>query len=127
MLQLLPTPEMGNRLIHRYFEAVHPIARCVHRPSFEAMYQSFWDCISENVEPRAPIQAVVFAAWFSAAVSLDEIRAQHEYGYAKTQIVLSMRIATEAALSRAKFLSTTSVDTLQAFVMYMVSTGVGGG
>ncbi|GAB1310446.1 hypothetical protein MFIFM68171_00656 [Madurella fahalii] len=120
LLQLLPTAEMGNRLIHRYFEAVHPIARCVHRPSFEAMYQSFWDCVRDNVEPRAPIQAVVFAAWFSAAVSLDEIRAQHEYGHTKTQVVLSMRIATETALTRAKFLSTTSVDTLQAFVMYML-------
>jgi hypothetical protein len=84
------------------------------------MYQSFWDDVRQNMEPRASIQAVVFAAWFSAAVSLDEIRAQHEYGYSKTQLILSMRIGTEAALAKARFLSTTSVDTLQAFVMYLV-------
>lgn len=112
---------MGERLIHRYFEAVHPIARCVHRPSFEATYQSFWDDVSGDMEPRAPTQAVVFAAWLSAAVSLDEIRAQREYGCSKNQLVFNMRIGTETALSKAKFLSTTSVDTLQAFVMYMVS------
>jgi hypothetical protein len=123
-LGLLPSAEFGHRLMRRYFDAVHPIARCVHRPSFEGMYASFWDDVRQNIEPRASIQAVVFAAWFSAAVSVDDgfFRDQE---CNKTQLVLHMKIGTESALSKANFLSTTRFETLQAFVMYLVSCTTG--
>ncbi len=106
--------------MRRYFEAVHPIARCVHRPSLEASYAAFWEDVRQNIEPRASVQAVVFAAWFSAAVSVDEgfCRGQE---CNKTQLVLHMKIGTETALSKAGFLSTTRFETIQAFVMYLVS------
>ncbi|KAK4202303.1 hypothetical protein QBC40DRAFT_294990 [Triangularia verruculosa] len=119
--QLLPcSREWGRRLVNRYFEAVHPIARCVHRPSFEALYQSFWDDTAQNWEPRPSVQAVVFAAWFSAAVSLDEMQAQNDFGNTKSEIVAHMKVATETALSKANFLRTTKVEAVQAFVMYML-------
>jgi hypothetical protein len=120
ILGLLPSAEFGHRLMRRYFDAVHPIARCVHRPSFEGMYASFWDDVRQNIEPRASIQAVVFAAWFSAAVSVDD-GFFRDQDYNKTQLVLHMKIGTESALSKANFLSTTRFETLQAFVMYLVS------
>jgi len=106
--------------MQRYFNAVHPIARCAHRPSLEGIYASFWADVRENIEPRPSVQAVVFAAWFSAAVSVDEgfCRGQD---CNKTQLVLHMKIGTETALSKANFLSTTRFETLQAFVMYLVS------
>ncbi|KAL2018709.1 hypothetical protein VTK56DRAFT_483 [Thermocarpiscus australiensis] len=119
-IDLLPSPALCHSLIQRYREAVHPIARCVHWPSFEGLYQSFWDDVRRNMEPRASVQAVVFAAWFSAAVSLDESRLQREHGCAKSQVVWLMKVATETALSKAGFLRTTRVDTLQAFVMYLL-------
>ncbi|KAK4193544.1 fungal-specific transcription factor domain-containing protein [Podospora australis] len=120
LLQLLPGVELGNRLADRYLTAVHPIAPCVHRPSFEVLYRAFWEEISLNYEPSASVQAVVFAAWFSAAVSLDEVTAQQHYGHTKAEIVAHMKIATETALSKANFLRTTRVETMQAFVMYMI-------
>ncbi|KAK4230489.1 hypothetical protein QBC38DRAFT_534250 [Podospora fimiseda] len=104
LLHLLPGPNIGHRLIQRYFEAVHPIARCVHRPSFEATYRSFWDHVTLNYEPPASVQAVVFAAWFSAA----------EYALPKSQMVDHMKVATETALSKANFLRTTRFETMQA-------------
>ncbi|KAK4465485.1 fungal-specific transcription factor domain-containing protein [Cladorrhinum samala] len=120
LLHLLPGPNIGHRLVHRYFEAVHPIARCVHRPSFETTYGLFWEHVNLNYEPPASVQAVVFAAWFSAAVSLDEVQAQQEYGLPKSQMVDHMKVATETALSKANFLRTTRFETMQAFVMYMI-------
>ncbi|KAK0748173.1 hypothetical protein B0T21DRAFT_343863 [Apiosordaria backusii] len=119
--QLLPgSREWGQRLVNRYFEAVHPIARCIHRPSFDALYQSFWDDIAQNWEPRPSVQALVFAAWFSAAVSLDEVQAQNDFGNTKSAIVAHMKVATETALSKANFLRTTKFETMQAFIMYML-------
>lgn len=120
LLSLLPPIELGHRLMHRYLEAVHPIARCVHRSSFEAIYTSFWEEVRQGIEPRTSVQAVVFAAWFSAAVSVDDSFCRDQ-DCSKAQLVLHMKIGTETALSKANFLSTTRFETLQAFVMYLVS------
>ena len=121
LLTFLPTRAAGDRLLQQYFGAVHPIARCVHRPSFEVQYTTFWDEVNQGYEPRASIQAIVFAAWFSAAVSMEESVINREFGFTKMNLMENMKIGTEAALSKANFLRTTRVETMQAFVMYMVS------
>lgn len=119
---LLPARQAGDYLLRQYFAAVHPVARVVHRPSFEADYQVFWSEVMENYEPRASTQAIVFAAWFSAAVSLDEAQVQQDFGLTKEALVDRFKVGTETALSKAKFLKTTRVETIQAFVMYMVGS-----
>ncbi len=126
-LSLLPTREAGDRIMRRYFTAVHPIARCLHRPSFEVEYAAFWDDVHHNYEPRASIQALVFAAWFSAVVSLDETVVNRDFGVTKAHLVEHMKIATETALSKANFLRTTKVENMQAFVMYMVGIALAPG
>ncbi|KAM7209103.1 hypothetical protein V8F20_000712 [Naviculisporaceae sp. PSN 640] len=128
LVNFLPSQTTGDKLIMRYFEAVHPIARCVHRPSFEPIYASFWDEVNQGFEPRASVQALVFAAWFSAAVSLrDDTDAAQIAGtaagglfFTRFQLIENMKVGTEAALSKANFLRTTKVETMQAFVMYML-------
>ncbi|KAF6840088.1 fungal specific transcription factor domain-containing protein [Colletotrichum plurivorum] len=117
---LLPTKEAGDRLIQQYFQAVHPIARCVHRPTFEIDYQNFWDEIYNNYEPRPSTQAIMFAAWFSAAVSMDENVVYRLFGVTKTSLIERLKSATETALGKANFLRTTRVETMQAFIMYML-------
>ncbi|AEO53530.1 hypothetical protein MYCTH_98955 [Thermothelomyces thermophilus ATCC 42464] len=119
LLELLPPRELGHRLMRRYFEAVHPIARCVHRPSLEAIYASFWNDVGHYIEPRASVQAIVFAAWFNAAVSADDTFCR-DYKCTRAQLVQHMKIATETALSKAGLLSTTRFETLQGFVMYLL-------
>lgn len=64
---------------------------------------------------------MVFAAWFSAAVAMDENAINREFGFTKANLVENMKIATEVSLSKANFLGTTRIETLQALVMYMVS------
>lgn len=120
LLTLLPAKPAGDRLLEHYFAAVHPIARCVHRPSFEAQYAGFWEELAVGYEPRPSAQAVVFAAWLSAAVALDETIINREFVCTKATLVENMKSGTEAALSKANFLRTTKVETMQAFVMYMV-------
>jgi hypothetical protein len=122
LMNYLPSRSMVDRLIAHYWEAVHLVAKAVHRPSFEKQLQKFWVNVSAGIEPRVSFQAVVFAALLSAIVSMSEHRVLAEFGVEKSTLVENFRSGTEAALARANFLRTTKLETLQAFVMYLVST-----
>lgn len=119
-IQLLPQRHVADRLLERYWVAAHPITTCVHKPTFEKQYASFWDHVTYNYEPPPPLQSLVFAAWFTAAVGLEDDVAMQHYGYTKQQLVDLMKIGTESALAKANFLRTTRVDTMQAFIMYLI-------
>lgn len=122
ILAFLPHRTTADRLMRQYFSAVHPIAPCCHRPTLESTYANFWDEINANFEPRPSMQAVIFAALFSGAVSMDENEIYRELGgFPKGNWMASLKMGTETALSKANFLRTTKVETMQAFIMYMVS------
>ncbi|OMP85869.1 putative transcriptional regulatory protein [Diplodia seriata] len=120
LLHSLPAKSMADTLLKQYWLAVHPVATTVHRPSFERQYASFWKDISNGLEPRASLQALVLAAMLSASVSLSEDTVTTEYGTTKAELVENFKEGTEAALSRANVVRTTKLETLQAFVMYLI-------
>lgn len=117
---LLPTRPAADFLIRQYFEAVHPIARCVHRPSFEDDYHDFWTSIYSNIEPRPSLQAIIFSAMFAGAVSMDDATAEREFGKPQRKIFESLKLGAETALAKANFLRTTRIETVQALVVYLV-------
>ncbi|KAI0104832.1 hypothetical protein GGR51DRAFT_221735 [Nemania sp. FL0031] len=121
ILQFMPYRAVADRLMAQYFRAVHPIAPCSHRPSMEAAYVTFWDEITGGYEPRPSTQAIIFATMFSGIISMSEEIAFHELGgYPKANWVASLKMGTETALSKANFLRTTRVETMQAFIIYMI-------
>ncbi|KAI0141087.1 hypothetical protein F4776DRAFT_661908 [Hypoxylon sp. NC0597] len=121
ILQFLPYRGAADRLMKQYFIAVHPIAPCSHRPSLEATYASFWEEINAGFEPRPSLQAIIFAAMFSGAISIDEITVFQELvAYPRSNWVATLKMGTETALSKANFLRTTKVETMQAFIIYML-------
>lgn len=73
-----------------------------------------------GIEPVSSLQAVIFAAMFSGVVSMSEETVLRDFGVPKKNLVSNFQIGTETALARANLLRTTKVETLQAFVMYMV-------
>ncbi|KAI8632303.1 hypothetical protein F5Y19DRAFT_359046 [Xylariaceae sp. FL1651] len=122
ILQFLPYRAVADRLMSQYFLAVHPIAPCSHQPSLERAYATFWEEITAGFEPRPSTQAIIFAAMFSGVISMNEDVVFHELGgYPKANWVASLKMGTETALSKANFLRTTSVETMQAFIIYMIS------
>lgn len=122
LIDFLPSRFAADRLIAQYFTAVHPVVRLVHRPSFEKEYEQFWNTVSIGLEPPASVQAIVFACMFSGVVSMDEAIIVRDFGVAKVNLIDNFKLGTETALAKANFLRTTKVETLQAFVVYMVST-----
>lgn len=119
-MDFLPTKIAADCLIQQYWVAVHYLARVVHRPTFQRRYDTFWAEIQMGIEPAGSVQAIVFAAMLSAVVSMSEDTILHDFGVAKQNLVENFQMATETALARANFLRTTKIETLQAFVMYMV-------
>ncbi|KAF2752255.1 hypothetical protein M011DRAFT_463723 [Sporormia fimetaria CBS 119925] len=116
----LPSRPIVDKLMNHYWKAVHVIARCVHRPTFERYYDRFWDELASGVEPRISFQAVLCAALLSAVISMSEAKVSTEFGVAKSDFVDNFKLAAESALARANFLRTTKLETLQAFVMYLI-------
>jgi hypothetical protein len=116
----LPSKTVADQLIAQYYNAVHHVAKIVHRPTMEAQYALFWSNIRTGSEPIPSLQAILFAAMFSAAVSMTNEQVMQRLGSTKAALVDSLRSASEMALSKANFLRTTKVDTMQAFVMYLI-------
>lgn len=121
LVDFLPSRLAADRLMKQYWECVHPIAQTVHRQTFEKEYDSFWDEVSLGIEPPNSVQSVVFAAMFSGAVSMDESTVIRDFGVPRESLVSNFKLGTETALARANFLRTTKLETLQGFVMYLVS------
>ncbi|KAH0542946.1 hypothetical protein FGG08_002715 [Glutinoglossum americanum] len=119
MAYMTPRPT-ADRLKRQYFDCVHPLAMLVHRPTFENQYERFWNSIAFGAEPPYSLQALYFAMMFSSAVSLNDEVIFREYGRTKQSVVNDFRMNTEAALSKAGFIRTTKLETLQAFVMYLI-------
>jgi hypothetical protein len=120
LIDFLPSRLAADRLIKQYFVAVHPIAQVLHRPSFNKEYDTFWDEVSLGIEPPSSVQAIVFAVMFAAVVSMDPSAIIRDFGVAKESLVDNFKLGTETALHRANFLRTTKIETLQAFILYMV-------
>ncbi|KAI9795791.1 MAG: hypothetical protein M1833_006812 [Piccolia ochrophora] len=120
LMDFLPSKSAADRLVDQYFLAVHPLARTVHKPSFELSYESFWTKVTVGIEPAASTQAVFFAAMFSGAVSMSEETILRDFGVGKQNLVDNFRLGAETALLKANFLRSTKVETLQAFVMYLI-------
>ncbi|KAK4497551.1 hypothetical protein PRZ48_012002 [Zasmidium cellare] len=120
LIDYLPSKNAADQLIAQYWHAVHYLARAVHRPTFEAQYTLFWGQIATGSEPVPAVQGIIFAAMFSAAVSMSDDQVMQRFGTARNALVDSLRSGTEQALAKANFLRTTKVDTMQAFVMYLI-------
>jgi hypothetical protein len=120
LMQYLPTKEVADRLLEQYWKAVHHMARLLHRPTFERQWSQFWNSVDVGVEPPASLQALLMATLLSAVTSMSEDIITHEYRTQKAQLLDTFRRGTESALFRANFLRTTKLQTLQAFVMYLV-------
>jgi len=124
VMSFLPSKPMADRLLVHYWESVHYMCRIVHRPSFEREYASLWETVVAGSEPKPPLQALVLATMLSAVTSMSEEDVLHEFGVAKPELLENFQRGTETALYRANFLRSTKLQTLQAFVMYLVSSAM---
>lgn len=109
-----------DKILQHYWQYVHVIAQTVHRPSFEKHYATFWHNVTARFEPRPSYQALLFAMLLSSIISMSEQAVQATFGVDKASLVTNFKQGTEAALARANLLRTTKLETMQAFVTYLL-------
>lgn len=106
------TSEMNESLLNVYHERVHALFNVLHWPSTLALFNVSNE--KEDVKPRALKSAILFT---SVCSLLD-----HELE-GRRAILNRYRQRAEEAFIDAGLLTTTSYMVLQAFVIYLVSTG----
>lgn len=115
-----PAKYSADTLMEQYWKCVHLVARTVHRPSFERLYNAFF-LDASHTQLLVSSQALMFAVSFSAIVSMDDSEYIHYFGYSRQTWPRNLQLATETLLGRAYVAQTTKSETLQAFVVYIVS------
>lgn len=120
------------RLLEYYFTNVDPVLKLLHRPTITRRYAQYLqrrmpaqnyatstgmmdDAALKNFEPLA------FMVFYAAVNSLQPSETVSEFRVEKDPLLQKYRQGLELALERADFLTTSSIEVLQAFMMLLVS------
>lgn len=116
----LPTYKELELLYYQYWSAVDPLAHIVHKPTFEGQclrYMPHWQVIETA---PASFKALLLAMCLAAAVSLPLLQAEEKLGITQQSLVDRFKTATEKALIDANFMSSVTIQNIQAFTIYLV-------
>ncbi|KAJ5942552.1 hypothetical protein N7516_002720 [Penicillium verrucosum] len=115
LTRFLPPRTAADKLMECYWDAVHPVSRVVHRPSFTQRYETLWETI-ENGYPVPPsLAAIVYSILFSASVAMSQEQISELCQTSKQDLKDNLQLGTERALGRAQLLRASKFETLQAF------------
>lgn len=118
---LLPLSRMAPQILKAYWKCAHPVARIVHKPSFEARWDMYWDLVRAYKMPPKSLQALVSAILFTGVIAMPSDEFYKRFRQEKHFWIKRLQILTANALAQAQALRSTRVETLQAFVAYLVS------
>jgi hypothetical protein len=97
---------------------VNPLTKIVHVPTLQPAMEK---AASNMQKVPSGFQALMFAICSMAVVSLTDDECKNMLGEAKTLMHKRYVAATKTALTRAKFMSTTSIVVLQALLFHVLS------
>jgi hypothetical protein len=104
------------RLFQIFSDNVLPIVRIFHTPTLTRL---FWDAVVTPDSLEKETEALMFAIYYSAVISLDSAQCAEIVGAPRSATVERYRFAAEQALARANLLNTQSVLLLQAALLYL--------
>lgn len=118
LASLHPAPYMLSKLREVYLDRVDPLLKVLHFPTF-------WSAATGALQhPQAlskSLEALMFAFYLAAGSALQEDECYSVFGMSQQALLSRYRVAARRALINARFLSTSSPNTLRAFVLFMVS------
>ncbi|KAJ5601288.1 hypothetical protein N7510_010822 [Penicillium lagena] len=112
-----PLPKVSV-LWEAYNENVAPLIVIVHRPTARNLFveaAQHPETLDKNSE------ALVFAMYLSAIVSMTPAQCMNKFGEDREIAVKRYRFAVEQALAKANFLNTQSLVLLQAAVLFLIA------
>lgn len=114
---LHPLPEQVFTLWQIFLDNVNPLSKIVHVPSLQPAIieaSSHLDKLPRNFE------ALLFAIYSTAVLSLEPDECDSMLGEPRVVLLKRYRTGTKRALARAKFLGTSDLMVLQAFVIHLL-------
>lgn len=120
LLKFIPPRNIADRLLRRYWDAVHPVARVLHRPSFAQRYETLWEAIENEYQVAPSLSALVCSVLFSSMASMSEVEVLESCRISQVDLKNQLKVGVETSLAKAQLLKTTKFETLQAFVAYLV-------
>lgn len=101
-----------------YVDRVDPLVKPVHIPTL-------WTTLTSGLKNPYDVpkndEALIFAFYLITIYSLEEHECHSLFGDEKSIIFARYRVAARQSLMNAGFLKTSSILTLQAFMMFIVS------
>ncbi|KAL9614030.1 MAG: hypothetical protein Q9167_001445 [Letrouitia subvulpina] len=98
-----------------YKENVDPLVKVVHCPT---VHKELFDGTNRPSKSTRARDALKFAIYFAAVISLDAMRCNSLFGCSKEVLVGRFRHGAQQALAQAGFLNSSSLVVLQAFVIF---------
>ncbi|ROV92229.1 hypothetical protein VPNG_09657 [Cytospora leucostoma] len=111
-----PPLSKSVKLFAIFTENISPQIRLFHMPTLSRIY---WDAIASFESLDKNIEALLFAIYYSAVVSIDDRQAMAFLGLSRAEAMERYRFATEQAMARADLLNTQSMVLLQAAVLFL--------
>ncbi|KAF2830842.1 hypothetical protein CC86DRAFT_367496 [Ophiobolus disseminans] len=114
-----PRPENMHQLWDIFVENVDPLSKVVHVLTLKPAFQKAAADPSGTI-PRS-FEALMFAIYSTAIMSLNDDECRRRFSEPHQTLLSLYTHATAAALSRAKFMGTTSLVVLQALVLHLLA------
>lgn len=92
-----------------YFANVDPLVRVTHKPTLVRKFPTY-------MQESHPI---AFAVLYSAVNSLPHTIVENNFGENKDELLARLELGVEISLARANYLTTSSLEVLQAFVIWL--------
>lgn len=115
---LHPRSNQASRYWQLYVENIDPVTKILHVPSFE---KKFNDAYKDLQLLEAGTEALMFSIYYSVVTSLSVDTVQAEFKESKDNLLQKYQFAIEQALSKANFMRSKDLSTLQALTLYLVS------
>ncbi|KAH8700692.1 hypothetical protein BGW36DRAFT_374788 [Talaromyces proteolyticus] len=113
-------PPLGDiyQLWQIFIENIDPLTKVLHVPTVRPAIEK----AASNIEtvPRS-FEALMFAIYSAAVMSMTDEECKQKLCESRKTLLLRYTSTTKAALSRAKFMETTSLVVLQALIIHLLA------
>lgn len=116
LLSYHPSLPQAINLFAVFTENVAPVLHLFHMPSLS---KSYWDAIASLDSLDMNTEALLFAIYYSATISLPDSDCLALLGVSRDAATEKYRFGVEQALARADLLNTRSMVLLQATVLFL--------
>ncbi|CAJ2500729.1 Uu.00g035820.m01.CDS01 [Anthostomella pinea] len=117
LAKLHPLPSQIEFIWQIYIESVDPVVKILHVPTMSKAIRE----LRTNMSSIPPgLEALMFSIYYAALTSMEDEEVKMNFNAEKGDLISRYRYATEQALAKAHFLTTSELVVAQAFVLFLV-------